>query len=654
MKAILEFLTEAQIEKLSTFQLNSSFDLLDTRFGKNGACSTCKESRCDGHYANLNIKEYIYHPIYVRYVLQSFNDHCHSCGYEVDISRAITKSPKLYCNGGCQTKKDQPMITMKAFMEKYKPADVREQLLAWRASESKYIIKNILIPPPGIRPKDDVKWPSDLSNAYQHLLQIISKSSNYNAISGAYDKLSGTSGIINKQISGKYGIFRELMKGKRLDKSVRSVIVGDPMIDVDQVLVPKRVAEKITVKEICHMHNVSLLKKEALQGRVFWNKTYVTLGPDDIIQGQEYERCIRNDDYVLFNRQPSLSTDSLMAFRVKIRTTNSLAIALNPIVSSPYNADFDGDEMNMFFDWTIPSQAELLCLCDVRHSHSLKPIQDTITGSYIMTHENITSTVKMYIECATIINKKNIIIPRVVTGRDIFKLAIPEGIDFEINKPVDKDVICSIIPNRIRRVRARSEQSTRTMNEISNYYRDLQKIVARWLMTYGFGVTAKDCMWSRNDIDQKKEMAKNVNADDYSYSQVEFSNWVNEKCVKEEYKNKALMKMVNSKSKGNIINVAQIMGSVGHQYIDKQPIMNNASKLENLGFVQSSYLEGLTPTEYMRHSIAARTGVINTGVSTSNTGYLNRKGCIIMADCAADYMGGMIEGEKVISFPSQI
>ena len=78
-----------------------------------------------------------------------------------------------------------------------------------------------------------------------------------------------------------------------------------------------------------------------------------TVDPEDIVEGQRYWRSLRDGDAVLFNRQPSLSRDSLMSFRVRIQKDSNLTISMNPIITGPFNADFNGDEMNIFANWGI-------------------------------------------------------------------------------------------------------------------------------------------------------------------------------------------------------------------------------------------------------------------------------------------------------------
>ncbi|MDF9518917.1 hypothetical protein P5780_27795, partial [Bacillus cereus] len=104
--------------------------------------------------------------------------------------------------------------------------------------------------------------------------------------------------------------------------------------------------------------------------------------------GDIVERHIRDGDIVLFNRQPSLHKLSIMCHRVKVRPWRTFR--LNECVCNPYNADFDGDEMNMHVPQTEEARTEALTLMGVRHNlvtprngePIIAAIQDFITASY--------------------------------------------------------------------------------------------------------------------------------------------------------------------------------------------------------------------------------------------------------------------------------
>jgi DNA-directed RNA polymerase subunit A' len=114
---------------------------------------------------------------------------------------------------------------------------------------------------------------------------------------------------------------------------------------------------------------------------------------DMIEPGWTVERQLRDGDVVLFNRQPSLHRMSIMAHRVKVMEGRTFR--LNPAVCPPYNADFDGDEMNMHVPQTEEARAEATILLSV-HENILSPrfggpiiggIHDHVSGIFMLTHD---------------------------------------------------------------------------------------------------------------------------------------------------------------------------------------------------------------------------------------------------------------------------
>ncbi len=106
--------------------------------------------------------------------------------------------------------------------------------------------------------------------------------------------------------------------------------------------------------------------------------------------GDVVERHIRDGDIVLFNRQPSLHKLSIMSHRVKVRPWRTFR--LNECACNPYNADFDGDEMNMHVPQTEEARTEATILMGVKHNlvtprngePIVAAIQDFITASYLI------------------------------------------------------------------------------------------------------------------------------------------------------------------------------------------------------------------------------------------------------------------------------
>ncbi|KII96076.1 hypothetical protein PLICRDRAFT_130272 [Plicaturopsis crispa FD-325 SS-3] len=214
-----------------------------------------------------------------------------------------------------------------------------------------------------------------------------------------------------QRLKGKQGRFRGNLSGKRVDFSGRTVISPDPNLRIDEVAVPERVSKVLTYPERVTSHNIDMLKRAVLNGcDVHPGANYVTAGSNGfkkflrfgnrtaIAEGLRYgdivERHIIDGDIVLFNRQPSLHKLSIMCHRVKVRPWRSFR--LNECVCGPYNADFDGDEMNLHVPQTEEARTEALELMSVKHNlvtprngePVIAAIQDFITASFLLSRKD--------------------------------------------------------------------------------------------------------------------------------------------------------------------------------------------------------------------------------------------------------------------------
>lgn len=214
-----------------------------------------------------------------------------------------------------------------------------------------------------------------------------------------------------QRLKGKQGRFRGNLSGKRVDFSGRTVISPDPNLKIDEVAVPDRVAKVLTYPEKCTRYNRQKLQKLILNGpNVHPGANYV-LKQNEVAKrnlkfgdrvklaknlriGDVVERHIEDGDVVLFNRQPSLHRLSILSHYAKVRPWRTFR--LNECVCTPYNADFDGDEMNLHVPQTEEARAEAINLMGVKNNlltpKSGEPIiaatQDFITGSYIISHKD--------------------------------------------------------------------------------------------------------------------------------------------------------------------------------------------------------------------------------------------------------------------------
>ncbi|KAK7467362.1 DNA-directed RNA polymerase III subunit C1 (rpo31) [Stygiomarasmius scandens] len=212
-----------------------------------------------------------------------------------------------------------------------------------------------------------------------------------------------------QRLKGKQGRFRGNLSGKRVDFSGRTVISPDPNLRIDEVAVPERVAKILTYPERVTSYNIEVLRQAVRNGPDVHpganyvardqNKKFLKFGnriaiAESLAVGDIVERHIIDGDVVLFNRQPSLHKLSIMCHRVKVRPWRSFR--LNECVCGPYNADFDGDEMNLHVPQTEEARTEALELMSVKHNlvtprngePVIAAIQDFITASYLISRKD--------------------------------------------------------------------------------------------------------------------------------------------------------------------------------------------------------------------------------------------------------------------------
>ena len=206
------------------------------------------------------------------------------------------------------------------------------------------------------------------------------------------------------------GRFRGNLSGKRVDFSARTVISPDPNLRVDQVGVPEHVAKIMTYPERVNRYNLQRLQALVVNGpdvhpganMIRTSQRTHTLMYGDRTKsaaalqiGDVVERHMVDDDIVLFNRQPSLHKMSIMAHRVKVMPWRTFRF--NECACTPYNADFDGDEMNMHLPQTEEARAEASELMSITNNlitpRNGEPLvaatQDFLTGAYLLTRKNV-------------------------------------------------------------------------------------------------------------------------------------------------------------------------------------------------------------------------------------------------------------------------
>ncbi len=260
-----------------------------------------------------------------------------------------------------------------------------------------------------------------------------------------------------ERLSGKEGRFRYNLSGKRVNFAGRSVIVPDPSLSLNEVGIPAELAKIITVPYHVTEWNVDEAKKLILDGKVAYIKrpdgvrrkitdTNREEAAEEVAPGYVLEKYVTDGDITLFNRQPSLHSVSMMAHEARVLPGKVLRI--QPLVCPPYNADFDGDEMNFHLPQIPEAQAEARELMrpqehiiSVRHgSPIIGGSEDYITAAYMLSKSKFTREEAWDLLYHVGIEPPEDL-PEEVSGKELISFLIPEEITMEFRSKFCSAVI---------------------------------------------------------------------------------------------------------------------------------------------------------------------------------------------------------------------
>lgn len=215
---------------------------------------------------------------------------------------------------------------------------------------------------------------------------------------------------IIKRLKAKEGRMRGNIMGKRVFGSGRAVISPCQSLDVDELGIPQSMAAVLTYgKVLVNNNTIERLRRCVRIGALRVNGANMVIKGSDntriyleyaidldriaaeLQPGDMVERYIQDGDLVIFNRQPSLHRVSMMAHRARIMDSSTLRF--NSAAAKPYNADFDGDEMNIHIPKGIHAQAEARELLSITQNMispatnalTLGIVQDGIVAAYLFT-----------------------------------------------------------------------------------------------------------------------------------------------------------------------------------------------------------------------------------------------------------------------------
>ncbi|MDD5111410.1 MAG: DNA-directed RNA polymerase subunit A' [Candidatus Altiarchaeota archaeon] len=496
---------------------------------------------------------------------------------------------------------------------------------------------------------------------------------------------------IAQRLKGKEGRFRNNLSGKRVNFSARTVVGPDPNISINEVGVPYPVAIELTVPEEVNERNIEKLREMINNGPAMHPGAHnvISVGKrrrvmdstkeeiaKSIAIGDIVERHLCDGDIVIFNRQPSLHRISMMCHRVRVLPQNTFRI--NTAVCAPYNADFDGDEMNLHVPQSEEAIAEAEILMKVQES-IISPRfggpliggrHDHVTGMYLLTRD----IVELTREEALDLTRNLLELPdkKKFTGKDLFSLLLPEDFTITYNGKMQANkvvvekgkLLSGVIDSEGMAGQLLNALYIKYGSEVARVFIDNStRLAIRSLMKYGFtvGIDEQDIpkdgknklvavldetekkvddlinAYHRNElrIIPGKSMEESLE----QYIMVELGQARGETgkiAAKYAGENSAVL-MAKTGARGSMLNLTQMSGSVGQQAVRGQRINRGYYKrtLSHFkkgdvsaganGFVRSNFKRGLTPTEYFFHSMGGREGLVDTAIRTGRSGYMQRR-----------------------------
>jgi DNA-directed RNA polymerase subunit A' len=491
---------------------------------------------------------------------------------------------------------------------------------------------------------------------------------------------------IAERIKGKEGRIRKNLAGKRVNFSARTVISPDPNLKLNEVGIPFEVAKVLTVAEKVTSWNIERIKKLILS-KDYPGANYIIRHDgkrkritedlrdslvEEIEPGYIVERHLIDGDIVLFNRHPSLHRTSLMAHFVKVLPCRTFRI--HPATCNPYNADFDGDEMNIHAPQTEEARAEAKVLLDVNanlfspknNMNLMGGRRDAITGSYLIGKKNFEKEEAIQMLYKVGINDFKL--NKNSSGKEIFSKLISKKID-DLNLmkfKIEKGDVLKELDIKIGR--------EETMDTLKRMF----ALGTNYLSETGFTLSIEDLDVPLDVKIKKEKILKSAEEKTEKIIESYFNKTMEllpgktaeetrevkilqvlnstrteiGDVVKEGFSEDNLAnKMINSGATGSKLHITQIACSVGQQVLNGRRIDFGYTERtlsffkkgdlspKSGGFIYSSFMKGLEPEEFFFGSMTGRDGLMDTALRTPKSGYLYRRLANALQDLVVAYDG---------------
>jgi len=549
---------------------------------------------------------------------------------------------------------------------------------------------------------------------------------------------------IKERIGGKHGQIRTNMMGKRVDLSARSVVSAEPTLRTDEMGVPASMATTLYFRERYCKYNHAFLVDLYRRGHIqlvvkeqFYPSrtisvvshkrklifTYQSVPVDKsgvpmrymdthhvyIYFGDIVCRDLMDGDVVLLNRQPTLHKHSMTAMKIKILPWSTFRF--NLAVTKQYNADFDGDEMNLHVPMDYDSKVELEELASVRAGimsmqqgqNVVCLVQDSVLGIYMMTRYAYPLSLELFQQLVVMSNidmDDALYVQQYVsdsstqlTTMHLVSLIFPRYFSYETTF-MNNGTLCTVSVEHGILLKGYLNKSLLGSSpkslisvlhglygaDVALRFIDRSQMIANaWFTLNGCSLGIRDCMVPSHISQQIKHTIDNglmqdkavygVDALDEYHTQTHLSN-IRNKAMKHAHTyllmNSRFREPIVSGAKGDFFNSTQISSLLGQQTVSGKRILptidhgrrtlphqkvesSTKFKYVNAGFIRNSFFHGLSMTEYFYHSMSAREGLIDTSMKTANTGYLTRKITKLCEDVYTDKFGHVRNSTKLFN-----
>ena len=470
-------------------------------------------------------------------------------------------------------------------------------------------------------------------------------------------------------IKGKQGRFRQNLLGKRVDYSGRSVIVVGPALKLHQCGIPKRMAlelfkpfvyHKIGEQDQSRQTNIKKAKKAVEQELpIVW----------------DYLEEVIREHPVLLNRAPTLHRLGIQAFEPLL--IEGKAIQLHPLVCTPYNADFDGDQMAVHVPLTVESQIEARTLMmstnnilsPANGEPIIVPSQDIVLGLYYLTREavNVKGEGKVFSDVAELRRAYDV---DAVSLHANIRVRIEEesvsGSESRItntfyNTTVGRALLSEILPAGISFTFINKTLNKRSISEIVNEcYRNVglkeTVLLADHLMYWGFKYATKGgisiCVDDIEIPENKKEILEKADREVEAVQRQATSGLLTDgerynkvvdiwghasdmvaKSMMEKLRVETVTDKNGSEVEQDSFNPIHVMADSGargsyaqiRQLAGMRGLMSKPDGTIIETPIKANFREGLDVLQYFISTHGARKGLADTALKTANSGYLTRR-----------------------------